>query len=318
MIVDLKRLSILIPVYNTDITRLILALTEEIRQAGLNREVSILCLDDASPDKGLREKNLELVKSIANCSIRYLIARKNSGRTGTRNKLIRLAHADWLLFLDSDVQPDRPDFLRTYLNLAEIGNCDVACGGTSYEQRDMMGKEFDFYYNLMKQASLVSVDRKNLDKWRYVLTSNIFARRSVFIECKFDKRFKTYGYEDQEWAIRAIQRFRLEHVDNPVSHLGLQTRKEFFQKMRISIKNYLLIKKIHPHVFAATPLAKVLHLLTAVPDALLKPAEWILANICSCIPLPLNLLYLLYQLDKAVLLAILSNAEERNILAVGH
>lgn len=312
-------LTVLVPVYNTDITSLADSLVKEIGQMPVERRVSIIFLDDASPDTVLTRKNQSFVSSIKDCQVSYFVARRNNGRSEARNRLIRMARAEWLLFLDADVMPDRADFLRNYLDLADSGNYDVICGGTSYEQRTMPGREYDFYFSFMKDASLVPVQKKNLDKWRYVLTSNIFARRRVFAECRFDRRFKTYGYEDQEWAIRAESLFRVIHVENSVSHLGLLTRKEFFRKMRISIGNYLLLKKLHPDVFARTALARVIRVLTAAPVGALRIAGSVFAMVCDRLPLPAKLLYVFYQLEKAFLLAVLIIGDnQKSGLTGGH
>lgn len=302
-------LTVLVPVFNYDIENLLEKLILEKKLLPENG-VRIIFLDDCSTDKEASDKNKHLVSSLGDREVRYFVARKNGGRSKTRNKLIRLAKTDWILFLDADVLPDRQNFLRHYLETARTAGYDVICGGTSYEQRLLPDPKFDFYFDLMKMASNVTTETKNIEKWRYVLTSNIFAKRAVFQACKFDERFKTYGYEDQEWAIRVARCYSLIHVDNPVSHIGLQTREEFFKKMRVSIPNYWLLGRIHPDVFNVTPLARLVYLLSFFPALILKCIAGFSEFFCINLSLPVRAVYWLYQLEKVTLLSVVSKMEK--------
>src|SRR5690606_40419937 len=87
-------LSILIPVYNYNITSLIKTLHEQCTAAGITYE--ILCFDDAS-DKQFKVQN-KAVSKLDHVTYRELP--QNLGRARIRNELGRAAKYNHLLFLD--------------------------------------------------------------------------------------------------------------------------------------------------------------------------------------------------------------------------
>jgi glycosyltransferase involved in cell wall biosynthesis len=302
-------LTILIPVFNVSIETLINAIVDEIKQKSLENKVAIICLDDCSTNKDLTRQNSLFVSRLRELNIFYFVAKNNSGRSKTRNKLVRLARTSWLLFLDADVLPDKNSFLSDYFEAINADKYDVVCGGTSYLQRIFKDRKYDFYYDFMTRIAVISAQKRNKNIWKYLLTSNVLVRKLVLQKCKFNKSFKTYGYEDQEWAIRIKEKFRVIHIDNTVSHLGLQTKDEFLEKFRVSIKNYHLLIKLHPEEFFQTPLGKIVTYTSLLPLNFLVKIEknifWLLKKINCCLPV----IAFLYQINKVFLMSIYSRRE---------
>ena len=118
-------LSILIPVYNFDIRSLVDSLRAEL--ISLDVIYEICCLDDASTNRELSQKNAE-INAFMHCS--YSVQPENLGRSKTRNNLIDKARYEWLLFLDGDVLPVRPDFIDNYLQA--LKKHGVLYGGLEY------------------------------------------------------------------------------------------------------------------------------------------------------------------------------------------
>jgi len=281
---------------------LLAPLLAEIEAAALQKRVEIIVIDDASTDTALLSKNNSFVTNHSRPFLRYIPATQNLGRAGVRNKLAAEATGRFLLFLDCDIVPDVGDFVGRYLSCAEADNYDVVCGGISYRTRVMCGAEFDYHAYLGSRKEVKPAAERNWEPWRHILTSNIMVRKSVFERTSFDERFTGYGYEDIEWGIRLSKQYRILHIDNTASHLGLVSKETVYLKMRASVRNYLLLKELCPEAFHASAVSKLVRFLEFVPVPLLKAADRRLKNsFLSC--RSNKLCFILFQVNFAVLLA---------------
>ena len=87
-------ISILIPIYNVDVTELVNELNQQANS--LSSEIEIICIDDCSSNNEVKSnnqnlKNLEIVS--------YTELSKNIGRGAIRMKLAESAKYKTLLFL---------------------------------------------------------------------------------------------------------------------------------------------------------------------------------------------------------------------------
>jgi glycosyltransferase involved in cell wall biosynthesis len=296
--------SVLIPVFNWDVSLLARSLLVEIESEQLGNQVEIILADDCSTAMEIQTTNRTLFNAPHAVCIRYLELKRNLGRAAIRNFLVAQSTGEFLLFLDADVAPDNSDFLRRYLGYARANSCDVVCGGISYTQRILTGPEYDFYVYMSSRADVHPPAVRNRLPWRWILTSNIMVRRTAFEATPFDQRFIGYGYEDIEWGIRLTRQFRILHIDNPVSHLGLVRRSSVLGKMRVSIPNYHLLATLHPGEFEQTQISSFVRMLRWLPAWVLRgldcAAVWALEALDCMHPLALTLI----QFDKAVLLAL--------------
>lgn len=302
---DLCSITVLIPVFNTDISELVATLINQIvllRQ--LSARFSIICLDDFSTNTNLKNKNRDFFNTNIQSFVKYYESPVNLGRGQCRNKLAQLANSNWLIFLDADVMIDGKDFLLLYLNMIAKNEFDVICGGTSYMLRTMNQRKYNFYYNYFSNYGLLSAEDRNKRVWQTLLTSNIAVRKEIFQNICFNDDFIGYGYEDQEWAIRLQRISKVIHIDNTVSHLGLQTKHDFLAKMKESVVNYHLLGKIHPNEFRQTRIAFVVSYLLFMPMRLLKIADIFLNRLFISFNENLKIQHFLYQFNKAILLTI--------------
>lgn len=296
------QMSILIPVFNWDLSLLLPSLVAEIDQFRLGEKLEVIVIDDHSSDGSLRSRNETLLAGLAKPYLRHSILERNLGRAVIRNLLAAEASGEFLLFLDCDVLPDAPDFIRNYLSFAESGAFDVVSGGISYRTRVLDGREFDYHAYLGGRKEVKAAEVRNREPWRHILTSNIMVRKSVFQATPFDERFTGYGYEDVEWGARLAEKFKILHVDNTASHLGLVTKARSYEKMCNSVSNYLLLKSLRPEVFHASSISKVVCLLESVPAPLLAGMDRLLKKLFLYSGSN-RLAFLFFQLDFAVLLA---------------
>lgn len=291
-------LSVLIPVYNWDIGLLVNKLKDEINKYDLSRITEIILVDDGSNDS-VKETNRR-VTEVKNINLRYKELPHNVGRAKVRNILIKLATGKYILFLDTDVLPDNEDFLSKYLLYAQSAIYDVICGGISYKHRILWGKEYEIYLYLSQKTEVKSSEERNKEPWRYIFTSNVMVRKSVIEDEYFDERFVNWGYEDIEWAIRIIQNYKVYHIDNSVSHLGLKTKESIYKQLDQSAGNYALLAKIHPDYFEKTPIAKWVNRLKVFDSSVLNYLHYIFKSIYNVNGLPIPIYYYIIQLNKAV------------------
>ena len=292
------------PIYNWDISLLLEKLAAEIRSSNFHEAVELVLIDDCSTDLTARDTNeKEAYKHLAaGIKIKYSGLRHNIGRSLIRNKLVEQAAGEFILFLDGDSLPNRPDFLGTYVSYISENRWDVVCGGRNYISRIMYGEEFDFSVYLGNKVEVKSTEIRSETPWRYLYTSNILVRKSVFLKTPFDERFSGYGYEDAEWGIRLGKKYKVLHIDNTVSHLGLVTKETAYAKMQDSIKNYALLAKLHPEAFRESSIYKVTGRLIFLPVSVLD----LLAAVSGKLFSSLNnnkISFLFFQFSKAVLCA---------------
>ncbi len=184
----------------------------------------------------------------------------------------------------------------------------IICGGYSYKKRILQGQEYDFYFYKGQKTEEISVKERNETPWRYLFTGNVLVHRDVLNTIGFDENFISYGYEDIEWGIRLSCNYPVHHIDNSCSHLGLIPKEKAFVRMRSSIPNFLRVKTLHPELFSRTGAARISRIFSMLPDPFLRGLDKILSGFFNLLHNNFLCLFL-FQLDKAVLLALRSEEE---------
>ncbi|MBN9319936.1 MAG: glycosyltransferase family 2 protein [Caulobacterales bacterium] len=251
------RLSVLIPFWRDDPARLLAALDRE------EASTEIVLLDDGSGDEALAQRVAEAVQA-ARLPVRYVRLSANEGRAKGRNRLTRHARAATFLFLDSDMLPDRGDFLRAWTGLATEGGPMVAFGGFSLDQTPVT-REHALHRAMALHSDCTPAAERALQPEKHVFTSNLMVRRAVFETVAFDEGFSGWGWEDVEWAMRVAARWPIAHVDNPASHLGLDRAATIAAKYEQSAANFARVVAAHREVVSSYPSYKVARLLRLVP-----------------------------------------------------
>ena len=240
-------LSILIPVYNQDVTALANKLYDQCTAiiTGENNQnlhlkglpvtffnFEIIVLDDGSADK-IKKVN----RSLTNIPhIVYEELNKNIGRSAIRNKLAQMASYEFLLFLDGDSGIKNKDFIQKYIE--NEGTVDVLSGGRVYPEKSEIDPSHNLHYSYgIKYESLTAAER-NKDPYLNLHSNNFLIRKSIFDKILFDESLQSYGYEDVLFGEKLRQlKAKVSHVDNPVIHLDLETNKDFLGKTLISLRN---------------------------------------------------------------------------------
>ena len=288
-------LSVLVPFYGDDPRPLLRRLDLQARR--LAGAVELVVLDDGNPDGRLGAAVEAQVRALA-CPARLVRLSANEGRAKGRNRLVRHARAQHLLFLDGDMAPDAPDFLARWVEAARAGAA-VAFGGFTVDAAPASAATA-VHREMARRSDCLRAALRRRSPEKYVFTSNLLVRRDVIASEPFDEGFAGWGWEDVEWAMRVSRRWPIEHLDNTATHLGLDTVEALARKYEQSAANFARVRAAHPDIVAAYPSFRVAKALKRAPfraawrPVLREFARW---------PAPLPLRALALKLYRAGLYA---------------
>ena len=253
--------SVLIPFLRDDPADLLTLLDEEA--ASVAGAVEVIVLDDGTADPALTARLTAQVKAMA-LPARLITLPANEGRAIGRNRLASAARGGSLLFLDSDMRPDHRRFLRDWAELVAREDPAVAFGGFSLLQAPT-DPRFQVHRSMAAKSECVPYTQRARQPEKYVYTSNLLVRRDVFEAEAFDSGFTGWGWEDVEWAMRVSRRFRVVHLDNAATHMGLDTVDALARKYEQSAPNFARMAARHPAIVAAYPSYRAARLLKRLP-----------------------------------------------------
>ena len=256
------RLSILIPFFCYDPTPLVAALAEQARRLDPH-QIEIILLDDGGGDIALSHAVCEMILSL-DMPARLITLGENQGRSMGRNILFGDARGGHLLFIDCDMAPDHPNFLRNWIELIETRNPAVAFGGFSLKQAQP-GPEHDLHVALQLRGECVGAVVRRQTPEKYVYTSNLLVRRDAFEAEAFSAEFTGWGWEDVEWGIRISSRYAIVHIDNPATHLGLDRASVLLDKYQNSLANFDRVLRTHPGILRTYPSYRLSRLIRRLP-----------------------------------------------------
>lgn len=267
--------------------------------------------DDAAATQ-VASNNAQVVRDAAAQGLLAVLQRSevNVGRSAARNALLAMSTGTHLLFLDDDVLPDRPTFVRDYLELADKG-ASAVCGGISYEQCPPPSPSQAFYLRYSSRASVAPARTRMLRPWAWVYTANVMVARDTISKVPFEEAFVGYGYEDLEWGLRLQGTGHLQHIDNSVTHLGLLTREELADKAAQAANNLVHLCRLHPSQAESLPLVRMARRLSCLPPPLLTTTARLSHRMFLSAHGPHSLLLFAFQATKLCLSALAVQAAGR-------
>lgn len=235
-------MSILIPVYNFNIVKLVTDLRRQCIAAGIPFE--IIVLDDCSSEL-LRDQN----RDVAGLSdVRFSELDKNIGRSKIRNRLVEMAQYDTLLFLDCDSEVPSDNYIEKYIPYCKTDV--VVCGGRIYQEDPPEDSEYllRWLFGVRKEQRPTAV--RNINPYRSFMTNNFLIPKKIFQMVKFDESIIKYGHEDTLFGLE-LKKIGVPviHINNPLYHIGLEVASEFLRKTSESIENLVSLmgeEKIDP------------------------------------------------------------------------
>lgn len=226
-------ISICIPTYNYDVTKLVTELAEQCEAENIIYE--ILIIEDGSDDSYVEQNSA--ISKFEKAS--HIHQKENKGRSATRNKLADMAQYDNILFIDCDSMPAKKDFIKNYIN--NISK-QIVCGGTTYTESQKVKKhELRYKFGINREA-IKSVHRNKNPNDSFA-TNNFLISKNIINQVKFRESIKAYGHEDTILGFDLDnESYEIKHIDNPVVHLGIETNKVFLKKTETSISNLVKIE----------------------------------------------------------------------------
>ena len=261
------KLSVLIPTFNYDCSRLVGQLLLQLPEDG-----EVIVGDDCSTDAVIVEK-LREIAALHRCHV--FRPSQNLGRAAIRNALAREAKGEWLLFIDADAEVRSSAFIADYLAAAEGSMVNgqwsmagVICGGTgNLPQCPRPAARLRYDYEVAAEQRLTLEHRRRYPYAQFT-TFNFLIRRTLFLSIGFDENCKTYGHEDTRFGLELKQRgIEVLHIDNKLTHLGLEDADVYLRKTETALRSLAsmdLEQRRHVRVSALALRLKRWHLLGLV------------------------------------------------------
>ncbi|MCV9928335.1 glycosyltransferase family 2 protein [Flavobacterium sp. LS1R49] len=235
-------LSILIPVYNYNVSPLVEALHKQCLECKI--EFEIICQDDGSNSKLNKANNK--INLLENCF--FISLSENIGLSSNRNLLASKAKYSNLLYIDGDSIVINKSYIQNYLD--NIKNSDIIHGGRIHPIIVSSNKQ-KLRWKYGKIIEDKTVSQRNLAIYKTLLFNNTLIKKEHFNQIKFDSSLTKYGHEDTLFAYEVSKsNFNVKHIDNAIEHGDIDESKIFISKVKNSINNLILLdqqNKINPN-----------------------------------------------------------------------
>lgn len=226
-------ISICIPIYNFDVSNLV----EKLNNLSKSLEVpsEIILIDDCS-DVFFKEKNENVCKKH-----NYIKLEKNIGRAAIRNRFLKYANYDNLLFLDCDSIVYNDDFLVEYIEAIKKEPNNVLYGGRVYgNQSPKRNKRLRWKYGKIRESK--PFHKRNLNPNKSFMTHNFVIGRRLLETIGFDERLINYGHEDTLFGFQLKKRnIQVRHIENPILNGYLEANSEYISSTETAIGNLVEI-----------------------------------------------------------------------------
>lgn len=226
-------LSILIPTYDYDVTKLVTQLHNQLIKSNIAFE--IIVLDDGSISIHHTKNNkLNNLKEVT-----YKKQTENVGLSENRNCLAKAASFKYLLFIDGDSLLPNADYIDKYItNIQE--NTTIIYGGRIHPKKVSSDRKLRHKYGLFREDTTALERKKN--KYKCLLFNNTLIQKELFNKITFDKIIIQYGHEDTLFAYKTSKlNTPVLHIENPVLHGDVDLSDVFYSKTKKSIENLDLI-----------------------------------------------------------------------------
>lgn len=225
-------------------------------------------------DAGSTDGTLELVEELAIANLRVLRG-EDRGRSGARNRGIREAQGEIVLFTDADILADK-ELLAEHHRSHEEHPGDAVVGN------EIQVDTLEEYYAFRQDPTSHSrhrPDRGTLP-WHYFLTGNASVSRENLVEVgMFDEDFTGYGHEDLELGYRLLKAgLKIHYNPDAINyHWHPVPFEEQCQKMHLAGRSTVRFYRKHRDFRIAlmmgwNPLSLLMH-------SLLSRAGWLLSKL---------------------------------------
>ncbi len=228
-------ISICIPIYNFNVVDLIITIIKQGEKS--KKPYEVICIDDGSNKETLK-LNAEINSHKA---VKYLILKRNIGRSKIRNLFLENANYENLLFIDCDCSIQSEKFLENYFE--QLDNA-VVYGGRKHHENPPKNKnkKLRWLYGIKKEDQNFNFRIKN--PYHCFRSNNFLIKRTIFSRIKFNEKIETYGHEDTLLSLELKKnKVAIFQINNPVFHEGIEDSSVFLEKTKSAIKNLVLLEK---------------------------------------------------------------------------
>lgn len=239
-------ISILIPTYNYNITRLVADLHQQALETYVDFEIIVI-----EDDSTLYVEGNKRVNDFEFC--RHIILSENIGRSAVRNKLADEAKYEHLLFIDCDAEVCSEHFVAKYISFCKE-KC-IVIGGTAYDPNENDPRfSLRLAYGRQREARTAAERDKN-----NFATFNFMISKSIFNRVRFDESIRGYGHEDMVFGHQLHQLgYEFIQIENPLIHKGLDGNETFLHKTKEATRNLFLLYLTGRYPYLAEE-SKLLH-----------------------------------------------------------
>lgn len=221
-------ISILIPAYNYNISKLITQIHQQLSSNLTPFEIIIF--EDGSNQFINNNNNLKNTTVIVN--------KENIGRVKARQKLASLANYNWLLFLDADVLLTLDTFIIKYLKSIKQ-DYDVVFGGFAY-YKSPPNEEYLLRWKYGKTKEQIPAIKRNKKPYKVIISANFMIKKTVFSNInKHIEDNKSYGFDNYFGALLQQNKVKVLHIDNPVYHIGIEKNDIYLKKKELAASTLL-------------------------------------------------------------------------------
>lgn len=221
-------LSILIPVYNYDCSKLVLQIFKQCNKANIKFE--IILGNDCSKDKFVEiYKNLE---SKGLCKV--IKPQQNLGAGAMRNFLAENSKGTHTLIMDSDTLPANDSFIENYIKYYDKNA--VICGGFIYQDQKP-SKEYMLRYKYGIKVEVKETSERAKQPYNHFISMCFMCPKNIMKDIGFSSKIGM-GYEDAYFGYLLKQNnIEIIHIDNPVIHELKETSIEYIKTIEKYIDN---------------------------------------------------------------------------------
>jgi glycosyltransferase involved in cell wall biosynthesis len=228
-------ISICIPIYNFNVVDLIITIINQGEES--KKPYEVICIDDGSNKETLK-LNAEINSHNA---VKYLILKKNIGRSKIRNLFLENANYENLLFIDCDCSIQSENFLEKYFE--QLDN-SVVYGGRKhhYNPPKNKNKKLRWLYGIKREDQNLNYRVKN--PYHCFRSNNFLIKRAILSQIRFNEKIETYGHEDTLLSLELKEnKIAIFQINNPVFHEGIEDSSIFLEKTKSAIKNLVFLEK---------------------------------------------------------------------------
>jgi glycosyltransferase involved in cell wall biosynthesis len=211
------------------------SLHEQAEQCNIPYE--IIVIDDASIQKKSENQQISALSHTS-----YIELEKNIGRSKIRNLLAEKAQYDYLLFMDCDSEVSSDDYIKNYIPFCKA---QVVCyGGRIYQKEKPKDNTFlRWKYGVERESNPANIRQKNANFG--FCSNNFLIDKKIFRTVRFNPVLDGYGHEDTLFGLELLHHnIIIQHIDNPLIHLGLESAETFLKKVENGLKNLQIIHKL--------------------------------------------------------------------------